>query len=48
MKINIAQWNKYKNRIADELFGEPFDWLFKRDKDDVIEIFKERLQDGSI
>ena len=48
MKVSIAQWNKYKNRISDELYGVPYDWLSIRAQLEVIAIFKNRLADGSI
>ena len=46
MNVSIAQWNKYKNRIAEELFDKPYDWLDRFDQRKVIHIFKLRVENG--
>ena len=48
MEVNIKQWNKYKDRIADELYKQPFDWLDAFDKIKVIQLFNIRLKSGLI
>jgi len=46
MRIWIAQWDKWKNRIADELYDKPFDWLSNKERLHTIAIFKSRLKEG--
>lgn len=48
MEINIAQWNKYKDRIAAEFFDKPFDWLSKIQQRRVIFTFQKRIAKGWI
>lgn len=48
MKVNIIQWNKYKNRIADEFFDKPFDWLLETQRKRVIFTFQNRMAKGWI
>jgi hypothetical protein len=48
MEINIGYWNKYKDRIADEFFDKPFDWLSEEQRKRVIFTFQSRMVKGWI
>ena len=48
MEVNIKQWNKYKDRIADEEYGRPFDWTTDTEKLHIIYLYKLRVENGFI